>query len=176
MSNNPDLYEKIVSQRSGLSWLMGKIPGFRGYMEMTLRRTADRLIRDHIAREFTQRLTRLSALERDLLGGGGLMHMDKTKSVKTKLQTLIDRIATDAPGYSGFFAAVSIGPDELEAIYAFDEAMLRYTETLDTQLDELQNAIGRGEGIPEAIRALDGTTIEGNSAYDLRDDLLKGIA
>lgn len=170
-----DLYQKIVSQRNGLTWLTGKMPGFAGYMEMTNRRTADRMIRDHIARQFKQRHSRLTTIETQLVSSGGLMHMDTTKRVKTKLQTLIDRIATDAPGYSGFFAANSIGPDELEAVYAFDEAMLRYTDDIDTKLDNLENAVGGGD-VLGAIRELETLIDEADDAYDLRDDLLGGIA
>lgn len=171
-----DLYQKIVSKRSGLSWLMGKMPGFGGYMEMTNRRTADRMIRDHIARQYNQRMSRLNTLEQQLVNSGGLMHMDTTKRVRTRLQTLIDRIATAAPGYSGFFSANSIGPDELEAIYAFDEAMLRYTDDLDEHLDTLENAVQHNDGIPQALSTLSALIDEANDAYDLRDDLLDGIA
>ena len=169
-----DLYQKIISQRNGLAWLTGKMPGFAGYMEMTNRRTADRMIRDHIARQFKQRHSRLTTIETQLVSSGGLMHMDATKRVKTKLQTLIDRIATDAPGYSGFFAANSMGPDELEAVYAFDEAMLRYTDDLDTKLDNLESALG--DDVAGAIRELESLIDEADDAYDLRDDLLGGIA
>jgi hypothetical protein len=102
--------------------------------------------------------------------------MSTTKSVKTKFQTLIDRIATDAPGYSGFFAATSIGPDELETIYAFDEAMLRYAEQIAGLLDNLGKAVTARGGIPEAISALDTLMLEANAAYDLREDVLRGIA
>ena len=175
MGDNQDLYQKIVSQRSGLAWLTSKIPGFAGYMEMNARRTADRLIREHIANQFEQRKDRLIDLERKLVSVGALAVMGATKSLKTKFQTLIDRIATDAPGYSGFFAANSIGPDELENIYAFDEAMLRYTDDLDTLLDSLETAIKAKESIEDAVAELDNLVLEANIAYDLRDDLVGGI-
>jgi hypothetical protein len=171
-----NLYDRIVGNRSGLSWLVSKMPGFSGYMEHTARRTADRLIRDHVAAQLRQQHTRLTALERQLVQSGALSVIDETKSVKTKFQTLIDRIATDAPGYSGFFAAASIGPDELEAIYAFDEAMIRYADTISDQLDTLEDAIKNQSGIADAVNALDTTMVEANAAYDLRDDLLNGIA
>lgn len=176
MGDNQDLYQKIVSQRSGLAWLTSKLPGFGGYMEMNARRTADRMIREHIASQFEQRKDRLISLERKLISAGALSLMDDTKSLKTKLQTLIDRIATDAPGYSGFFAINSIGPDELENIYAFDEAMIRYADDLDTMLDTLEAAVKESGDIEDAVYALDNLVIEANTAYDLRDDLVGGIA
>ena len=91
------------------------------------------------------------------------------------MQTLLDRIKTDAPGYSGFFAANSIGPDELEAVYAFDEAMLRYTEDMDDRLDDLQAALDSGGDVSTAISQLDDLMVEANEAYNLRDDLLGGL-
>jgi hypothetical protein len=171
-----DLYEKLKSNRRGLSWIMGKMPGFRGYMEMTTRRTADRMMRDHIAAQLKLQHSRLAGIEANLVRAGGLSYMDEAKSLKTKFQTLIDRIATDAPGYSGFWAANSIGPDELEEIYMFDEAMLRYVDQIGELVDAFENAVNNGEGIPEAIAALDMTMIEANNAYSLRDDIVKGIA
>ena len=170
-----DLYQKLVSQRSGFSWLAGKLPGFKGYMEHTTRRTADRMLRDHIAAQFKQLHTEFVNTETKLLRAGGLTYMSTTKSVKTKFQTLIDRIATDAPGYSGFLAANKITPEDLEAIYTFDEAMVRYTEQIGDQISAFTQAVQSKEGIPEALDNLDITMVEANQAYDLRDDVVKGI-
>jgi hypothetical protein len=170
-----DLYQKIKSNRSGLPWLMGVLPGFRGYMEMNSRRQADRMMREHIVGQFKQTLNRYTSLEAQLVRAGGLAHMANAKSVKTKFQTLVDRIATDSPGYSGFWSANKIGPDELEMIYAFDEAMLRYNDQIATLVDDFGNAINSKEGIAEALTVLDTVMMEANNAYGLRDDLVKGI-
>ncbi|PJF40040.1 MAG: hypothetical protein CUN55_13235 [Phototrophicales bacterium] len=170
-----DLYEKIVSQRRGFAWLAGKMPGFSGYMEHTSRRTADRMMREHVARELRSQLDQFNAAEKALVQNGGLHFMNQAKSIRTKFQTLIDRIATDAPGYSGFFAANRITPDDLEAIYAFDEAMLRYVEDFSEKIEQLRQAITNRDGVEEALAQLDALTIEANRAYDLRDDVLKGI-
>lgn len=170
-----DLYEKIVSQRRGFSWLAGKMPGFRGYMENTTRRTADRLLREHVAGQFRQLLDEFITVEKSLLEAGGLSYMSKTKSIKTKFQTLVDRIATDAPGYSGFLAANRITPDDLETVYAFDEAMIRYTEDIADGIKNMRNAVSSRNGIPESLAHLEDLMMEANQAYDLRDDVLNGI-
>lgn len=170
-----DLYEKIVSQRRGFAWLAGKMPGFAGYMEHTSRRTADRMMRDHVAQELRGLIDTFASAEKALVENGGLSYMNKTKSIRTKFQTLIDRIATDAPGYSGFFAANRITPDDLEAVYAFDEAMLRYTDEFSEGIQNLQTAIRNRDGIEAAITQLDDLTVEANRAYDLREDVLRGI-
>jgi hypothetical protein len=144
-------------------------------MEMTARRQADRLIREHVADQLKVQLNRLVEAEKMLLDAGGLSFMSRTRSAKTKFQTFIDRIATDAPGYSGFFDAVKIGEDDLSVVYAFDLALLDYVEKFALTLEALRDAVLRGEGIEEAIRTLDALTIEANEAYGLRENVLKGI-
>lgn len=171
-----DLYEKLRKQRRGFAWLAGKMPGFKGYMEHTTRRTADRLLRDHIKTQFNQLRDEYVSIEKNLIKAGGLSYMSTAKSVKTKFQTLIDRIATDAPGYSGFLAANRITPDDLESIYVFDEAMVRYSEQIGDLISEFRDAVSNKDGIPEALDNLDTAMVEANAAYDLRDDVVKGIA
>ncbi len=171
-----ELYRRIISERSGTEkkWI-GRIPGFEGYAEMSARRQADRLIREYVSNHLRQQLYRLPTIEKTLLDAGGLSYMSKTRSAKTKFQTFVDRIATDSPGYTGFFDAIKIGPDDLAVVYAFDEALLGYVDQFKATLDGLQDASLKNEGVDEHIRALDALTIEANEAYSMRDDVLKDI-
>jgi hypothetical protein len=173
-----DQYNKIVGDRNRIEELLAKIPGFGGYMEMSARREADRKLREHVAAQFPPLTDRLAAIERDILGlDGGLMHMEKTKSLKTQLHNLQQRIATDSPGYSGFFATNKIGPDELEQVYAFDESMLTGIESIAAALDGLATAVGAGGGgLKEALAAFESAIRAGHEAYDKRDQVLKGFS
>jgi hypothetical protein len=170
-----DLYSRIVSQRGSTEKLFARLPGFRGYMELNARRQADRMIREHVADQLRQQLNRVATIEKGLLDAGGLSYMSKTRSAKTKFQTFIDRIATDAPGYSGFYDAVKIGPDDLAVIYAFDQALLDYVDKFKQKLDALQDAATKNEGVDQAIHDVDALTIEANEAYSLRENVLKEI-
>lgn len=170
-----DLYTKIVNGHGGLEELFARIPGFRGYMEKTARRQADRLMREHVATKLREQLNRLTQIEKALVDAGGLRFMSDTRSAKTKFQTFIDRIATDTPGYSAFFEAVKVTEEDLQVIYAFDEALLNYVEEFKAKLEALDAAVTSNEDVAEAIQALDALTIEANEAYNLRDGVLKGI-
>lgn len=170
-----DLYQKIVSERNSLENLLTKIPGFKGYMEMSARREADRMIRDHVAKQYQGVITRFENIERDMARGNGLMFMDRTRSTKGKIDLLRARIATDTPGYSGFFATNKIGPDELEKVYAFDAAMVDYAEQLNQKVDSLATAVATGQGIQEALADVDRIALEAGQAYDLRDGVFKGL-
>ena len=171
-----DLYDQIVNQRGSFENLLARIPGFRGYIDKAARRTADRMIRDYVAGLLTQSVNRLAQLERRLLeNDGGLLYMSKTSSVKTKLQTYRDRVQTAAPGYSGFMEAIKVEADELERLYSFDEAQVRYADRFEAALDEFETAISSKEGIDEAIAKLDALTIEANEAFSLRENVLTDL-
>lgn len=170
-----ELYEQIVSQRGSFERLLARIPGFRGYVEKGSRRTADRLLRDHIANLLTQRIQRLVEIELRLLDNGGLSYMSRTQSVKTKLQTYRDRVKAAAPGYSGFMEAIKVDEEALERIYAFDEAQIRYLDRMDEALNTVAAAVDKGEGIEEALRQLDQIAVEANQAFSLREDVLTDL-
>lgn len=171
-----DLYDKIISQRGGFENLVAKIPGFRGYLDNKARRSADRLVRDHIADEYAARIDRFAKIEKTILDGGGLSYMSKTNAVKANLQHFRDLVKTAAPGYSGPFEQVKITPDDLEKIYSFDEAMIRYVDQLDAALNTLDTAAASKSGIDEALVGIDKVTAEAQQAFSLRDDVLTQLS
>jgi hypothetical protein len=171
-----DLYNQIVSQRGSFENLIARIPGFGGYIDKSARRTADRMLRDHIADQLTQRINRFTQIEKKLLDNGGFSSMSKTSHVKMKLQTFRDRVKAAAPGYSGFGEAVKIGAEELERIYSFDEALIRYDDKLDEALNTFEQNVTSKEGVDAAIDALDSLATEANEAFTLREDVLTNIS
>ena len=171
-----ELYNQIVSQRGSFENLLARIPGFRGYIDKAARRTADRMLRDHLASLLTQRISRLTQIENKLLDNGGLSYMSKTNKVKTKMQTFRDRVETAAPGYSGFAEAIKVGSEELERIYSFDEALIRYGERFDEVLNALDQSMAANEGVDAALAELDSLTTEANEAFSLREDVLTNIS
>jgi hypothetical protein len=170
-----DLYNQIVNDKGSFERLVARIPGFGGYLDRDARRTADRMLRDHLAELLEQRIDRLARIENMLLDNGGLAHMSKTASVKTKLQTYRDRVKTAAPKYSGFFEAIKIDSEELNLVYGFDELQMVYVDKFDGALDTLEKAASSGEGIEDAIRALDQLAVEANEAFSKRDDVLTNL-
>lgn len=171
------LYDQIISQRGSLERLVARIPGFRGYQEKAARREADRMLRDYIAGEIATRITRFARMENRLLDIGGLAYMSKTRSTKDRIQLFHDRVKAAAPGYSAMWAAVKIGEEELEKVYAFDEAQIRYVEKLDNGLAALDKALNENNSIAidEALAELDVIAHEANDAFSLREDVLTNL-
>lgn len=171
-----DLYNQIVSQRGSFERLVARIPGFRGYVDKGARRTADRMLRDHIAEQLSQRINRLTQISGALLDKGGLSYMSKIQGAQTKLQTYRDRVKAAAPGYSGFAEAVKVDAEALERIYSFDEALVRYLDRFDDALNTLEASASSGEGVDDAIANLSKLATEANDAFSLREDVLTNIS
>lgn len=172
-----DLYEKIVSQRGSFEKLIARLPGFKGYQDKQARRTADRMVREYISGEIDKRVDRLVRLEKLLLDmQGGMSYMPRTRSAKSKMQLYRDKIATEAPGYSGMWAQMKIGAEELERIYAFDEAQIGYADKFDMALDTLEQAILNKENLEQVIWDLETLAAEALDAYDLRDEVLTNLS
>lgn len=168
-----DLYDRIISQRKGLERIFSSIPGFRGYAEMNARRDADRMLREHVVHLLKEQMTRLVNVEKKLMSSGGLASVGKTRSAKTQFQVFIDKVNTAAPGYSGFYAAEKIGPDELQRIYAFDAALIDYVDKFKTAIDGLGEAILTEGDVDPKITGLEALAQEAVAAFDMRENVLR---
>lgn len=166
-----ELYEKIVSQRGGFEKLVAKIPGFKGYHEKNARRQADTMLRDFIADRLADIIRQFTRIENDILGDGqGLSHMSETRAVKSKLQSYHDRVATAAPKYSNMFASVKIGNEELDRIYAFDEAQIKYVDELEVSVNLLKDAVAQSEDIKAPLNTVRDSAQNAIDVFQMRDD------
>jgi hypothetical protein len=166
-----ELYEKIVSQRGGLESLVARIPGFRGYHEKNARRQADTMLRNYIADRIDGIIRSFTRVENKILDDGkGLSHMSKTREVKSRLQSYRDRVASANPKYSGMFEAINIGSEELDRIYAFDEAQLRYVEELEVQVGILQSTVEKGEDFSATLDSVLNSVETAIEVFRMRDD------
>jgi hypothetical protein len=174
-----NLFDRIVSQRGSFAGLLSRIPllgeHIENYFDMDAQRDADRIVREHIAGLLRDQLKRMTEAENVILDSGGLTSMGKTRRVKEKLQTLADRIYTAAPGYA-VTGALKIGEEQLAQVFAFDEAMLRYTDQVTELMDTLVAAAQSGEGVDEALAAMRSVIDEAGEAFSLRKDVLSGLA
>lgn len=171
-----DLYDRIVSQRGRFESLVARIPGFKGYQEKQARRTADTMLRDYISDELQRRISRFVRLENRIIDKLGIKYARSTREAKTRFQTYHDKIKTAAPKYDGMWAQMKIGPEELEKIYSFDEAQIRYVDQFDALLDAIEAAIDAPDTLEDAIEALHVLSSEAIDAFSLRDDVLTDLS
>ena len=176
-SSVPDMYDNIESESTGLGKLLGKIPGFDGYMERSRRREADQSLRETIASRLEQSRLQLASVQQELSRDivKAIDFAEPIGRADTRLMGLIGKIKDAPEGYAGFFDAVKVKEDDLAQLYAFDEAMFAYAEEVSADLNALEKAVLDDGDIDFSIRELDTTLKDANVAYNSRQEVLSGI-
>jgi hypothetical protein len=170
-----DLYEKITSNRGVMAKIGEKLPGYRGYMDAQARREADHMLREFVMQKLDHQYRRIVPVEKILLNQGGIQYMDDTAALKTKFQMLIDKIRTAERGHSGLWSNTTVGTEELQRLYAFDEAMLDYVDDLAARVDELEKAAVDNAEIPQVMLRFDSMLEEVIQAFELREQTMLGV-
>jgi hypothetical protein len=169
-----DLFDQVTSDDDPISKLLSKIPGFKGYIERSNRREADKLLREQIASEFDILRTRVGQLQEGFASAGELSFLDDLEKAVMKLQTFIDKVSNAGYGYSGFFDAIKINEEELAKIYQFDLALLEEGDEIGRAIDNVSASIDT-DGLPAAVRHLVSLTQELVTTFERRDEVVTGI-
>jgi len=156
----------------GLESLVAKIPGYSGYKAKETRREADKLLREQLARSFDEQRRHLLELQKQLVSSGQIALLDDMDSATVKLQTLIDRIRTATYGYAGFFDAVKVKEDQLDALYEFDNALVEQVGNVEAAVGRVGSAIVAQEGVAEAIAGLTTVVRDINDLFTRRQDVI----
>lgn len=165
---------KAKDEMGWLERLFSKLPGIAGYREKEMRRDADKQVRDMLARELSERRTKITAMQNDLLAAGGLLWMDDIERVVGRLQLLIDRVRTAAYGYAGFFDLQRVKEADLDKLAEFDQALFEELPRLDTAIESLAKAIETNEGIKEAVTAVGNILARLNETFSKRVEVVRG--
>jgi hypothetical protein len=136
-----DFQGQIESGRGKLKELLHKVPGFKGYIEMEDRRTADKLLRDEVKDRFQALLDKLTGIQTEFVDRGDLAFLDDLETIVVKIRTFIDRIKHAAYGYSSFFSAIKIDAERLDKLYTYDQALLDGYDILSKTMDSLASAV-----------------------------------
>ncbi|MCS7178186.1 MAG: hypothetical protein RML46_00940 [Anaerolineae bacterium] len=171
-----DLYQRVREARTGLEKLLGQIPGYKGYKEKEMRRESDRLLRQTVVARMEAQRRRMDDLQRRLINAGRLEYLDDLGGAITQLQTFMDRVRRATYGYSGLFDAVRVREEELDRLYDFDHQLLAYSDRLSAALDTVETAIPSGEGLAEAVRAVQSLCKEANDTFSRREEVILGVS
>jgi hypothetical protein len=166
-----DLFGKITSEQNFVEKIASKIPGFSGYFEKENRRTADRLLRQEVARRYEEQWGRVSQIQTDLVTAGRIDLLDDLEGAALKLRTFIDQMKTASYGYSGFFDAVKVKEDDLANLYQYDNALLENVSKVAAAVDNVQASLDT-DGLKAAISNLRTVAAECNTTFDHRMEVL----
>jgi len=169
-----DFRHVVEDSKGGLESLLSKLPGYHGYKEKEDRRASDKLLREHVAGQLDEQRRQLTELQRDLLEGGGLSLVDDLERAVTKVQSLADRVRTASYGYAGLFDEVKVKEEDLDALYDFDESMLRHVSAIQSAIDALAAAIHTSGDVKAAIRDVISAAEEANATWRQRESAITG--
>jgi len=167
-----DVRERVTEALGGLEQLVAKVPGYKGYKEKEMRREADKLLREHLARQFEEQRRSITNLQKQLIGARQVGLLDDLESGVMKLQYLIDRLKTASYGYAGFFDAIKVKEAQLDALYEFDNALMDEVPNVATAINKVSAAIAAKEGVAEAIADLVSTIQGVNDTFSKRQDVI----
>jgi hypothetical protein len=168
-----DLFNRVTEDQNALQKLLGKIPGFKGYLDRGNRREADKMIRETVANRFEEQWQRISSVQRDLISQGGLEFITELEASGLKLRQFIDRIRRASYGYAGFFDAIKINETELAQVYQFDLALFTMADEVGRAIDNLESSLGT-DGLPAAIRHLKSLSQKCLDTFNRRQEAMIG--
>lgn len=166
-----DILERISSEADFFKKILNKVPGFNGYVERSERRSADKLLRESIANRFEALWGRISEIQRQAISEGNIEIIDDIEASALKMRQFIDRIRTAAYGYAGFFDAIKVKTEELDAIYQYDYQLLEMETDVSSAIDNLESSIGT-DGLPAAIRHLTKLSQDLIDAFEKRAEVI----
>lgn len=165
-----DGLENAREQRNWLERLVAKIPGFRGYFEHELRREVDKIQRDWLADQIDRGRYGVQGKIREWSRRGRLENLDLASSMEKLLDRLANRVRHADYGNSGFFDAVKIGEEELDALYRFDLELSMTVEDLASRIEALP-----GEADEASIRATLNAVLDADRLFDERATRIENV-
>lgn len=166
-----DILGRIREEQDVFGKLLGKLPGFNGYFDREQRRMADKMLRETVAGRYEEQWRRISSVQRDLIGQGGLAFVDDLEGAAIKLRQFVDRVRTASYGFAGFFDAIKIQSEELEKIYQYDLWLLSLVDEVGRAIDNVEASLGT-EGLPASIRHLTRLAQESVEAFNKRSQVI----
>ncbi len=134
-----DMRDRIKGDENAFQKLAESIPGFDGYREEEIRRTADKLVREHLVKLLDATRGKLEKMMRDS-GTSNLDLTSKLDRIQRRMTALRDRVDHAGYGYSGFFDAVKIEDEELDRMYDYDMSLMNNIADMDAAVAALQEA------------------------------------
>ena len=170
-----DILQRVMDEKDFLKKLVEKIPGFKGYVERSDRRIADKLVRESIADRFDSLWKKISAIQRQAISDGNIEIIDDLEAPALKLRQFVDRIRTASYGYAGFFDAIKVNTEELDEIYQYDLALMAMEEEVNRAIDNVESSMGT-DGLPAAMRHLTQLAQECLDGFDMRKEVIVKMA
>ncbi len=156
--------------RDRLQALAYQIPGYAGYRAKEQRRDTDKLLRTHLAQQYTGVRQALTRLAQRVASSGRIAYSARIEQIDQALGLFITRLQTAPRGYAGWFSTVKIDEYDLDQIYAFDAGLANGLSPLRERVTFAESAFAteKGEGFDNALTELQNFVDGLNAQFDAR--------
>ncbi len=168
-----DLRERIEKDEGSLQKLMSYIPGFSGYRERQVRRKADQLVREHLVGLLDDVRRVLKGVISKWADQGKLHQLDALDRLLGRLTKARDNLRFADYGYTGWFDAVKIKQEQLDAMCDYDLQLRQEVMDIDKTIQAL--AAASEDDLPEHIAAANEQIAQLQHAIDHRGEVTAGI-
>jgi hypothetical protein len=144
-----------VSEKNFLEKVASHVPGIAGYRERESRRDNDRRLREFLAARLDEARGALDVARNAATSAGAMDALSSIGRLDRTLQKSVASLRYANTGYSGVFDQVKIREAELEAIYAYDEALVSDVVALAERLRAADAA-----ALPELAAAAEGIDLK----------------
>jgi hypothetical protein len=158
-----------------LETLMRKIPGYGGYLDRELRRDADRLHREFLAKGTTGLKSKVQDIQEEMLRNGDMSQMSRFGEIGNRLDRITERLRHASYGYTGLFAATEVNEEELNRIYEFDLSLVNGLQAAEDAVKALDAAVSAKDNANAKTSDLEKNLRDLDSKIDEREKLLKGV-
>ena len=169
-----DLRDRIRHDENAVQKLADRIPGFKGYHEQEIRRSADKLLRDHLVRLLDQIRDRLFRFQGELKARGEFKPVTDLDRISRRLVRARDRVEHSSYGYAGFLDAIKIDTAALDRLYDYDLALEQNMATIDAAAQAVTAA--SPDQYDEAISAVSDALEEFSRMIDMRSEIAAELA
>jgi hypothetical protein len=169
-----DIKDRVMGDQpnSFLHKIASIVPGYKGYVDRERRRDADKLLRTHLARQYSEQRERLTRVQQALLRSRKLDQIDDVERLAGLLQRFIDRLSTATYGYTGLFDPVKVEAEDLDQLYAFDMALASGIEEVSSAISGVESSTDDAEELPTSVSRLESVLDGLNRRLNERSDLL----
>ena len=169
-----DMRDRIPHDENALTKLLDAIPGYKGYRAREERRTADKLLRDHLVGLLDGMREKLFRFQGEMSSRGEFKPVTDLDRVARRLTRARDRLDHAPYGYAGFLDAVQINEAELGRMYDYDLALKDTLAQIETAADQVI-AVPAAE-MDAALRELGNEIDEFARMLDVRSEVATEMA
>ena len=163
-----DFRKRIRRDENAFQRLLEVIPGFDGYREREIRRTADKLLREQLVTELDRVRHSLADIVAAWSRAGKLDRLTEIDRLSRMMAKARDNIRFADYGYTGFFDAVKIKEEQLDRLYEHDVSLRDQVDGCEVAVQEL--AAAEDEQIPACLKALETAIADLQGMVDRREE------